>query len=104
MADLPDNEAAVRMIKDEIGEGETFHDPLEGGEEEEEETGESEEQKMRRKESEAVDRLLADLDITEDDIQKAYNTPTIKIETGVENGAHSLRGHKVITGIRTEIF
>ncbi|KAL5267249.1 hypothetical protein ACHWQZ_G004323 [Mnemiopsis leidyi] len=58
------------------------------------EDGETDEQKMRRKESEAVDKLLADLDITEEVIQRAYNTPAITIETGVEDGAWSLREHK----------
>ena len=77
---------------DELDEAETFVEAEQFADGEE-----TEEQKIRRKESEAVDRLLADLDITEEEIQRSYNTPAITIETGVEDGAPSLREHKVTT-------
>jgi hypothetical protein len=93
-ADLSDDDAVVAVVENnqlKVKEKEEFQDLMQVIEE----FGESEDDKLRRKESEAVDRLLADLEITEEDIQKAYNTPAIKIETGVEDGALTLRGHKV---------
>ena len=57
----------------------------------------ADEGEVKQQEDDALDALLADLEITVEDIHKSYNTPTIRIESGVEDGANlTLKRHRVI--------
>ena len=55
----------------------------------------AQERERQRQESEAIDKLLAELEIEEDSVVLSYHLPVITIETGVEEGAPKLREHKV---------